>query len=472
MLQKFKEKYIGDRAFYRRLIILVIPIIIQQGITSFVSLLDNVMVGRLGTEAMSGVAIVNQLMFVFNLAVFGGLSGASIFGAQFFGKGDHAGVRHAFRFKILFSTAMSVLAIFALLFWGEGLISLFLTDTGEGGDLALTLSEAKSYMLVMLVGLVPFAFSQSYSSSLRETGETVSPMIASTTAILVNLVLNYILIFGNFGAPKLGVVGAAIATVTARYIEAVYLMVHTFIRRRKFIFIQGAYRSMRIPLAVVKRIVITGTPLMLNELFWSIGTAMINQSYSTRGLAVVAATNITATAWNLFCVIMFAMGSAVSILIGQQLGAGEIEEAKRTDNRLIFFTVIMHICIGLLVAAAAPFIPLIYNTEPAVRELATELLLVAAVALPVHAFIHVTYFTIRSGGKTFITFLFDCVYTWLVPLPLAFVLCRYTGLPMVWVYFCVQFIDIIKVVIGVFLLRSGMWAKNVIEDVESQTAAE
>ena len=134
---------------------------------------------------------------------------------------------------------------------------------------------------------------------------------------------------------------------------------------------------MYLPGAVVKKILLTGTPLMLNELFWSIGTTMINQSYSTRGLTVVADTNIAGTVWNLFCVIMFAMGNAVSIIIGQQLGAGEIEEAKRTDNKLLFFTVVLHIGVGALIAITAPFIPLIYNTTPEVQRLTTELLLVA-----------------------------------------------------------------------------------------------
>ena len=468
MFKKFKENFIGDRDFYHRLLVLLIPMIIQQGITSFVSLLDNVMVGRLGTEAMSGVAIVNQLLFVFNLTIFGGLAGASIFGAQFFGKGDHEGVRAAFRFKMLFSTVMSVLAIVGLLLFGDQLIDLFLTDDGSGGDLALTLSEAKKYMLVMLIGLVPFGVSQSYSSTLRETGETVAPMTASVIAILTNLVLNWILIFGKLGAPELGVTGAAIATVISRYVETAYLVIAAHTHPEKFEFIRGAYKSLRIPGDIARKIIVTGTPLMLNELFWSIGTTMISQSYSTRGLTVVAATNIAGTAWNLFCIVMFAMGNAVSIMVGQQLGAGEIEEAKRTDNRLLFFTTASHIGVGILIAIAAPFIPLIYNTEPAVRELTSQLLLVDAAALPIHAYVHVTYFTIRSGGKTVITFLFDCLYTWVFPLPLAFFLCRYTALPMIVIFFCVQFIDVVKVIIGTALLRSGMWAKNLVAD-EAET---
>lgn len=464
MIQKFKTRFIGDKNFYRKLLVLVFPIIIQQGITSFVSLVDNVMVGRLGTESMSGVAIVNQLLFVFNLAIFGGISGASIYGAQFYGKGDHDGVRYAFRFKIIFSLIVTVAAIIGLSILNEPLISLFLTESESGGDIAYTLSEAKSYLQVMLIGLVPFAFSQTYASTLRETGETFSPMVASCMAILMNLVLNYCLIFGNFGMPRLGVVGAAIGTIISRYVEALFLIVRTQIYRKKFIFIQKAFRSLYIPFDIVKKILITGSPLILNEILWSLGTTMINQSYSTRGLMVVAATNITSTVWNLFSVVMFAMGTAVSIIIGQLLGADRIEEAKDTDNKLLFFTVVLHVFIGGLIILAAPYIPEIYNVEPEVKALTTSLLRVAGAALPIHAFAHVTYFTLRSGGKTFITFLFDCIYTWIIPMPIAFILCRKTLLPIVAIYFCVQFIDGIKVVIGVLLLKSGIWAKRIVAE--------
>lgn len=345
MFKKYKEKFIGDREFYANLIRLIIPMIVQQGITSFVSLLDNVMVGRLGTESMSGVAIVNQLLFVFNLTIFGGLAGASIFGAQFYGKGDHKGVRYALRFKLIFSVLMAVIAIVALLFFNNPLISLFLTESESGGDLVLTLSEAKNYLFVMLIGLIPFSFSQSYSSTLRETGETVSPMTASIIAIVTNFVLNYILIFGSFGAPRLGVVGAAIATVIARYIEAIYLIIHTHRREKTFIFAQGLYKSLYLPGAVVKKILLTGTPLMLNELFWSIGTTMISQSYSTRGLTVVAATNIAGTVWNLFCVIMFAMATPFPL---SSASSSARVRLKKQSARIISFCSLPPCCTSAL----------------------------------------------------------------------------------------------------------------------------
>ena len=459
------KKFIGDKRFYRMVLTLVVPIVIQQGITNLVNLLDNVMVGGLGTESISAVAIVNQILMVFNMTIFGGLSGASIFGAQFFGKGDQNGMRHTFRVKLYFGVLTTLLAAVLLVVRGEGFIDLFLRGESDGGDVALTLAEGMRYLQVMLWGLVPFMVVQVYAGTLRETGETVAPMVGSVIAIVLNLVLNYLLIFGHLGCPRMGVTGAAVATVISRYVEMVYILAHTHAHPEKYPFIQRLFSSLYVPGALVKKIVVTGLPLLLNEVLWSLGMTFINQSYSTRGLSAVAAINITATAWNLFCVIMFAMGNAVAILVGQRLGAGDKEGARDVDRKLIFLTVAAHVVMGLLLIACSGLIPLLYNVEPGVRQLTQRLLMVAGASLPIHAFIHVTYFTIRSGGKTVITFLFDCVYTWVVPVTLAYCLCHLTSLPSVGVYFCVQFIDIIKVVIGALMLRSDFWANNVVDEV-------
>lgn len=464
------KKFIGTRDFYRMVIRLVIPLLVQQGITSFVNLLDNVMVGSLGTESISAVAVTNQIIMVFNLAIFGGLSGASIFGAQFFGKGDMDGMRHTFRFKLYFGFAISFLGIGVFLLFGETFISLFLRGESDGGDVALALAQGKDYLMIMLLGLIPFMVVQTYAGTVRETGETVAPMVASVIAIFVNLVFNYLLIFGKLGFPALGIRGAAIATVLSRYVEMIYVLAHTHRHPEKYAFIRGAYGSGYVPGPLIKKITVTGFPLLANEVLWSLGITFINQSYSVRGLSAVAAINITTTAWNLFTIIMMAMGNAVAILVGQRLGAGDKQGARDIDQKLIFLTIILHIVIGFLLAACSGLIPLLYNVEESVRQTARNLLIVAGMALPIHAFIHVTYFTIRSGGKTVITFLFDCVYTWAVPVVLAFCLCHYTRLSILWIYFSVQFIDVVKAVIGALMLRSDFWANNVVDTAETAEA--
>ncbi len=359
MKKSFWRKYIGDKAFYKMVLMIVIPVIIQNGITNFVNLLDNIMVGQVGTEQMSGVAIVNQFMNVFNICIFGGVSSAGIFTAQYYGQGSQEGVRNTFRFKFMVCILMTVAAVVLFLTSGESLITLYLHEGAESGDIVKTLEYGKKYLAVIIFGILPYAISQTYASTLRETGETVLPMKAGIIAVLVNLVGNYLLIFGKFGAPALGAVGAAIATDIARVVECLILIFWTYGHRREHPFIEGAYRTLKIPGDLTANIVKKGIPIMLNEIAWSTGQAFLLQCYSVRGLSVVAALNISSTVSNLFNVVFLSTGGAIAIIVGQLLGAGKMEEAKDTDRKLLFFTVSTCLVCGSLLAAISPFFPLI-----------------------------------------------------------------------------------------------------------------
>ena len=452
---------IGDRAFYRRLFSVLIPILIQNLITNFVSLLDNIMVGQIGTEQMSGVAIVNQLLFVFNLCIFGGLAGVGIFTAQYFGAGDDEGVRHTFRAKLY--VALAAVGLFALIFLRRGgaLISLFLHEGQEGLDLAATLGFAKEYLAVALLQILPFAISQVYSGTLRETGQTVVPMRAGVAAVFVNLFFNFVLIFGKLDFPALGVVGAAAATVIARLVE-LFIVVLWAHRRGNCPYLIGALRSLRVPAPLARRMLRLGTPLLANEVLWASGMTTLNQCYSLRGLEVISALNISSTVSNLFFCAFFATGNAISILIGQLLGALELERAVDEDRKLIAFAVSLSVLVGGVMACAAPLIPEIYNTTPGVKALAAELLLVASAAMPMNAFANSCYFTLRSGGKTGITFLFDSGFLWCVSVPAAFLLSRFTALPIMPLYTIVYALDLVKCAVGFIFLRRRAWVNNIV----------
>ncbi len=459
---RFRRTFIGDRTFYRTVLALVIPIIIQNSITNFVNLLDNVMVGQVGTAQMSGVAIANQLMFVFNLTVFGGLSGAGIFGAQFFGAGDDEGLRNTFRYKLWTSAVILVAAMAVLLTGGSSLISLFLKGEGNAADAAAMLSHGHAYLKIMLWGLFPFVLSQTYASTLRETGETMLPMKASITSVLTNLCLNYILIFGKMGFPALGVEGAAIATAISRYVELVIIVVYTHRHSVRFRFIVGVCRTMKIPRALALAIFKKGMPLLANEMLWSLGVSTLTQIFSTYGLNVVAGLNISNTITNLFNVIFISMGSAVAVMVGQSLGAGDIPRAKAYSWKLVFFSVCTCFVIGVILVVAAPIIPRIYYTTDDVRSLAAHFMRVSAVYMPFFAISHCCYFTIRSGGKTFITFLFDSAYSWLIFVPFAYLITKYVNLTIFAAYPLCYLPDVIKSAIGVQIVRKGRWAQNVV----------
>ena len=455
------HRYIGDRAFYRRCLTVAVPIIIQNGITNFVSLLDNIMVGQVGTIPMSGVSIVNGLIFVFNLCVFGASSGAGIFTAQFHGSKDAEGVRHTFRFKFLICIAISLLGIALFLLGGEFLIGLYLTGEGDAATASAVLEQGLLYLHVMLWGFLPFALTNTYASTLKECGNTVVPMTAGITATLTNLVLNYILIFGHLGIPAMGVRGAALATVISRYVELFIVAGWTHRNNRKNPFIVGVYRSFYLPGKLLKSIVIKGMPLLLNDALWSSGMAIMNQCYSTCGLDVVPAMNINSTIFQLTSVVFLSIGNAVGIIMGQMLGAGHSETEVRDSNRkLLALSVASGVVFGILLASISGAFPLLYNTTQEVRHLATMLICVNAAMMPFISYTNATYFTLRSGGQTMVTFLFDSCFVWTVCVPLAFCLSRFTNIPIVPLFAICQGTDLVKCAIGAFMLKQGKWIQN------------
>ena len=455
------KQYIGDRAFYRNVFTIAIPIIIQNGITNFVSLLDNIMVGQVGTIPMSGVSIVNGLLFVFNLCVFGASSGAGIFTAQYYGSHNEEGIRYTFRFKILVCLLIATLGGLIFTFGDKLLIGLYLTGEGDAAAAAGAMEYGQKYLKVMMWGFLPFALSNAYSSTLRETGETFIPMVAGIAAVFVNLFLNYVLIFGHFGAPALGVEGAALATTISRFVELAIVAAWTHRNTVRNTFIIGVYHSVYIPGTLLRDITLKGMPLLINEFLWASGMAVLNQCYSTCGLDVVPATNISSTLYNVGSVVYLAMGSAVGIIMGQMLGAGRSREEILDQNRKLLFTAT--VCggaFGILMAAAAVPFPKIYNTTESVQQLAAMLILLNSIILPFNSYTNAVYFTLRSGGQTMVTFLFDSCFVWGFCVPLAYVLTRFLGIGIIPLFAICQATDLIKCALGSIIIKQGKWIHN------------
>lgn len=446
------------------IVAVTVPIMIQMGITNFVSLLDNIMVGALGTESISGVSIVNQFIFVFNLLIFGAVSAAGIFTAQYYGSKDTEGVRATFRLKLLINVASGIIGVLLFVFGGDLMINLFLHDDGSGADLALAFVEAKNYLTYIIIGIIPYAISQVYASTLRETGETVVPMVSSIAAVAVNFALNLILIFGLLGAPALGVMGAAIATSVSRFVELFILIIWTHTHSDRCPFIKGALRSMRVPRSLIWQITVKGMPIMLNEFLWSCAITFRNQCYSTRGIDALAATSIATTVLNLFSVVYLSLGSAIAIVVGNKLGAGEIEEAKDTDRKMIAFSVAVSVVIGVMLALVSPLLPRMFDVGEGVQSMAMHLLIIQALYMPVAAFANSSYYTIRSGGRVMITMLLDSVFMWTFTVPISACLTYFTGMNVYVLYLLCQGTEIAKVILGAILLKKSNWARRLIDN--------
>lgn len=459
------NRLIGTWSFYKKTLMIAIPVMVQNLITNFVALIDNIMVGQVGTEQMSGVAIVNQLFFVYNLTIFGAISGAGIFCAQFFGKQDISGIKHTFRFKLITVAILSVVGVVIFMLLGDNLITIYLHDAEEGIDLQATFEYAKQYLLIMLIGLVPFSLEQAYSSTLREGELATPPMVAGIVAVITNTLLNYLLIFGVGVFPKLGVQGAAIATVISRFVQVAIVIVWTHLNSKKLLFVKGLYRSLKVPKELAGKIVVKGLiPLMANECLWSAGVSTLVQCYSMRGIDVVAGLNISNTVVNLFNVMFIAFGSGVSVVIGQMLGANELQRAKESAPKLIFFSGVLCVVVGGIMACFSGMFPQTYNTSENVRSLASSFILISALLMPIHGVLHCTYFTLRSGGKTLITFLFDCGFSWGVSVPLAFCLAHFTDMSIIPLYLCCQCVEIVKCIIGLILIKKGVWLSNIVSE--------
>lgn len=451
-----------NKQIYKKALALAVPMMIQNGITNMVGLIDNVMVGSLGTEAITAVSIVGQLIFVFNLAIFGGLSGPGIYSAQYYGQNNLEGFRSTFRLKQSICGICLLGGIAAFIFGGETLIELYLHGESAGIDPVLTMNYAKKYMNIMLLGLFPFVVTQIYASSLRESGDSVKPMIAGIASVAIDIVFNYLLIYGKLGLPALGVRGAAIATVMARIAEMCIVVIWSHARKDKHIFLQGIYRTFLVPKAISVKIIKKGFPIFMNEFLWAGGLAALTQCYSLRGLEIVAGLNISNALCNMLNVVFVALGNAVGIIIGQTLGASRYEQAKKNSFHLMWFTGVVSVGLTVVLVAVSGVFPEFYDTSDRVKDYAQRFIVITALFFPVQGFLNALYFTLRSGGKTLITFLFDSVYSWLIPLPAAFILCRFTNLPIFAVYAVIQSADIIKVIVGYILIKKGVWISNLV----------
>lgn len=459
----FKDKYFGDKNFYKMTLTIAIPIIIQNLLTNLVSMADNIMVGQLGTNQMSGVAIINQLFFVFNLLVFGGMSGAGLFSAQYFGQKNHNGVRDVFRMKILIGIAIIAISLSVMIFLHEPLINMFLHEGSSSGNIQETFNYAKNYLYIMVIGIAPFVISNCYNTTLKESGQTVVPMKAGVLAVVFDIVLNYIFIFGKLGFPAMGVVGAAIATVISRFVECGYLVIYTHRHSNDYPFIKHCYRTLKVLGSLVKKIIVTGTPLMLNEFLWAGGLTLQTQALSTKGLATVGGLNICNTIGNISNCIFVTMGTTIAIVVGQLLGAGKLKEAKVTATRMAAFSLLISFGMIIILGLLGPVFPHFYNTTDEIRELATKFIWAVAAATPFISLSNSEYFILRSGGKTIITFLFDSCFVCLVNVPVAICLTKFTAIHIVGIFFLVNMLEGVKALIGFIMVKKDIWLNTIVD---------
>ncbi|MGE4571565.1 MAG: MATE family efflux transporter [Candidatus Izemoplasmatales bacterium] len=450
-----------DKKFYKRVLIIASPIILQQLLTSSVQLVDNLMVGTLGELAIGAVSVVNQLYFVVIIVTFGAMGGAGIFSAQYYGSKQYDSLKQTFRFKLLVSVFLSTLAILIFTFFGESFIGLF-TDNPT------TIQWGLEYLNIAKWVMIPMTISTAISSTFREIGTTKPLLYISIVAILSNVVLNYLLIFGNLGFPRLGIEGAAIATLASRFIEFALLSILLIVKGKAFN--TSIFKIFKIDKLLLKLIIITAIPLVINEFLFSFGQTVFMQSYATRGDNALAAINITNAISQLVFITFGGIGTAVAVFIGNTLGENKLSEAKENSKKIFSFAIIFALVLGLILFILSFFILNLYEISDETESIARFNIRVNAIMIPVISMYISLYFTLRSGGDTKSTMIMDSGYIWIIQVPVVYILSRYTKLPVIYLFLIIQILEIPKVGIAYSRYKKEYWLKNLA--LENQINAE
>lgn len=447
-----QSRYFGDWSFYKKVIAVALPVMIQSMIGALVGLLDNLMVGQLGDAAVSGVAVASQIIFILMISVIGSTAGAGIYLSQFHGAEDIPNVRQTFRIKLIFATVIMAVAFIVFIFLGQPIISLFL-------DSPTAIAEGVTYIQILTFAIIPFGLGLVYSVSFREVGLTHYPMISGIVGVVVNFVLNIILIFGWGPIPAMGVAGAAIATVVARWIE--FLVIFVFAHRIvKVDFAVGVYDSFQVSPRLMKKVLIKAMPLFANEILWSTGITVIMAYNAMRGDYVVAALSITNTIANIMYTAFGGLAAAIAAMVGSQLGANKLKEAEDNAYRMIVFGIMVSIFFSFIVYGLTLIVPEFYQVSDEVKELSRQFLYILCFAFVLFSINVCIFFILRSGGNTWVTLVFDSVFMWLVPVPLTIVLILLTDWNIVWIYMIIQGADFFKTILGMVLLKRRTWIRN------------
>lgn len=449
------RKYFGDKAFFKSTLVIAIPLMMQQLVSTAVNLLDNLMIGQLGDSAIAGVAAVNRYFMIALFGTMGILAAASVFMAQFYGKNDEEHMQQTFRYSILASAAiMSFFIIISMLF-PEHIIRFFVDNDA-------VVNQGLQYIFVSALSFIPTMFTMAIAGAMRATGDTRAPLIASVVSMITNLVLNYILIYGHFGFPALGVLGAGIGTLVARIFE--FIIVGYALRRGYYRFKSSIFELFNIPSVLAKAITIKALPLAINEVMYASGMALLLRFYGTRGADVISGYSITATVSDLFFTMNAGMSIATTILVSQPLGANKIKEARDNGYRLLGFGVVLSAVFGILLFFSSFLVPYLYDVSANASWIAQNFLRIMSLLFWIYILNTTVYFILRAGGDTKSTLLLDSGYMWSVNLVAVGIATYFTNVNIITLYLIGQSTDIIKMIIALKFVHKEKWLVNLAEE--------
>lgn len=448
---KLIKTLFGTKEFYKKVAIIAIPIVLQQLIIASVNLVDNLMVGQLGEPSINAVTIVNQLNFVVMIVTFGVMGGAGIFTAQFFGAKKEEELKMSYRYKMAAAVLFSSTAFLLFILFGQTMIGWFASKSE-------TIALGMDYLRIVQFGVFPFIISLAITTTFRETGTTKPLLYISLFALILNAAINYVLIFGYLGFEPMGVRGAAIGTVIARYIEMGLLYMLMIVKRAPFF--AKLFTIFRIPKSLTKKISLKALPLTINEVFWSVGQTMFIFAFSLRGETALAAMNVNNAVSQIVFVTFSGIATAVAVMVGNTLGENKLDEAESNAYKLMMVAFLSAVVVGSLLFIMAPLVVGLYDISDQTYTWALITTRYNSVLICLYSVNVAIYFTLRSGGDMRSTVYADAGFTWVIMVPFALILAYFTNLDVTWLFLLVKGTELLKFFYALGLIKKKRWLQN------------
>lgn len=453
----FEEMDFNKRELNKKLVKIATPIAIQGMVVATLSMVDNLMVGFLGETELAAVGIASQIFTIHYLVLFGLLSGSATFMAQFYGTRDHANIRKVTGFAFTLLSAWGVLCFVLSNCFTDGILSIF---TGDQAVRAI----AATYVRINSLSFFLLPFTAPMEMAFKTTQQVRLPMVVSIVVFSSNTLINYVLIFGKFGLPALGVAGAAIGTVTARALEVIIDAYFAF--RKKNVFCGSVRSYFGWNPELIRRVIKNATPTTINELLWSLGQSMFVAAFNRIGTTAYAAYQAANVIFNIFNFAAFSIGDAALILIGEKLGEGDKDYTWKLSTYIINVTIIVSLTIG--VAAALISWPLsgLFKLSVTGRTYAFYILIIFGATMFIDMFNGIMITGIlRAGGDTRFAMYVECGSIWLIAVPLAFLAALVWHLPIYLALLVTRGECVIRASILLRRYLSRKWMNTVIEDL-------
>ena len=453
----------GNMDFYKKCIAIAAPVMLQQLIMGLVSLIDNFMVAGLGDIKMASVNVANQINFLFMVVIAVFFASGGIYLSQHNGAKNPPGMKQAFRFKVIFAVGTALIYMTVLLLIPDLVIKAMTNGNKEQAAIS---EYAVKYFRIIAFTCLPMAYSGAIGTSYREIGKARLPLIVAVIAGLINSFLNWLLIYGNMGAPRLEVEGAAIATVIARVVEMIILII--CIKTKPQDFYVKTRHIFLIKASIFIEMIKKSSVIFFSEISWAASEILMTALYNSRGGAeTVAGMAAGFTIANMFFLVFQGVHVATIVVVGGTLGAGDLDSAKVKARWILHGAVIAGIFIAIIEALSVFMIPFVFsNLTPEANKITIGLILLISAYMPLWSIIAAQFAVSRSGGDALFGVIVDIPVSLFLFAPIAIALAKYTSIGPVPMYGIAKLTDFIKVAIGFFMLKKEKWVRNLTDNID------